>query len=118
LGSQPRAPVFFDGTASVALISALVSDTRWMARSRNGIPRHNHRETFSAAPGGSDTQLQYNDGGVLNGTTGVTWNDGTSVLTVPTLTTTTLNATSFRILDNVDQSHGLNVIANEDLVSA
>ena len=36
-------------------------------------------------------------------------------MTVITLNTATLNANAFRILDNVDQSHALNIIANENL---
>lgn len=35
----------------------------------------------SAAPGGSDTQVQYNDGGVIAGDSGLTWNETTNVLT-------------------------------------
>jgi hypothetical protein len=47
----------------------------------------------------------------------MTWNSGTGTLTVGTLSTTTLNATAHRILDNVNQSHGLSLVANEDLTS-
>ena len=112
------APIFYDGTAAVALVGALVSDTP-----TNGqVPRWNTGgtitwETFSAAPGGSDTQIQYNDGGILNGATGVTYNDATGVLSVSEINTTQLNATAFRILDNVDQSHAMVIIANENLTS-
>ena len=116
--SSRGAPVFFDGTASVALLGTLVSDTP-----TNGqIPRWNTGgtitwETFTTSPGGSDTQLQYNDGGTLNGTTGLTWNDSTNELAVDTLGVTALNVNSFRILDNVDQSHAMVLRSNEDLVS-
>ena len=30
-------------------------------------------------PGGSDTQMQYNDGGSFGGTTGLTWDDSTNL---------------------------------------
>ena len=112
------APIFYDGTAAVALVGALVSDTP-----TNGqVPRWNTGgtitwETFSASPGGSDTQIQYNDGGILNGATGVTYNDTTGVLSVSEISTTQLNATAFRILDNVDQSHAMVINSNEDLTS-
>ena len=116
------APVFFDGTASVALIGALVSDTPLdgqipVIHTSGGAAGTVTWETFSASPGGSDTQVQYNDGGVLNGASGITYNDGTGVMTVGTLSTTQLNATSFRILDNVDQSNALVLVSNEDLSS-
>ena len=112
------APVFYDGTAAVALIGALVSDTPLAGQ----IPRWNADgtitwESFSATPGGSDTQMQYNDGGVLAGATGVTYNDATGVLSVSEISTTQLNATAFRILDNVNQSHAMVMVANEDLTS-
>ena len=112
------APIFYDGTASVALIGALVSDTPLNGQ----VPRWNTDgtitwETFSATAGGSDGQLQYNDGGALGGAVGISYNDVTGVTTITELSTPQLNATSFRILDNVDQSHALNIISNENLTS-
>ena len=93
------APVFFDGTASVALIGALVSDTPLDGQ----VPRWNTGgtitwETPSPSAGGSDGQVQYNNGGAIGGATGVTYNDATGVLTVAEMTTTQLNANAFRIL--------------------
>ena len=35
-------------------------------------------------PGGSDTQIQYNDGGSFGGTTGLTWDDSTNILSIAT----------------------------------
>lgn len=39
-------------------------------------------------PGGSDTYVQYNDGGIFGGATGLTYNDGTSVTTATGMTVT------------------------------
>lgn len=112
------AMVFFDGTSAVAAVATLVSDTPTDGQvpvwHTNGTTTW---ETFTATPGGSDTQVQYNNSGVLAGASGMTWNNGTGTLTVGTLSTATLNATAFRILDNVDQSHALNLIANENLTA-
>ena len=118
-GTGHGAPVFYDGTVATALVNVVASDTPTDGQ----IPRFNDStdnitwETFAPTPGGSDTELQYNDGGVLGGTTGLTYNDGTGILNVTTLAATTLTADSFRILDNVDQSHAVVVEANEDLTS-
>lgn len=38
-----------------------------------------------ASAGGSDTQIQYNNAGALDGGVGLTWNSGTSVLSTPNL---------------------------------
>ena len=35
-------------------------------------------------PGGSDTQIQYNNGGLFGGTTGLTWDDSTNILSIAT----------------------------------
>jgi len=35
-------------------------------------------------PGGSDTQIQYNNSGSFGGTTGLTWNDSTNILSIAT----------------------------------
>lgn len=118
-GTGHGAPMFFDGTVPTALVNVVASDTPTDGQ----IPRFNDStdnitwETFSPTPGGSDTQIQYNDGGVLGGTVGLTYNDGTGILNVTTLAATTLTADSFRILDNVDGSHAVVVEANEDLTS-
>ena len=36
------------------------------------------------SPGGSDTQMQYNNGGSFGGTTGLTWDDSTNILSIAT----------------------------------
>lgn len=40
--------------------------------------------TGGGSPGGSDTQIQYNNGGVFEGTTGLTWDDSTNILSIAT----------------------------------
>ena len=37
-----------------------------------------------STPGGSDTQMQYNNGGSFGGTTGLTWDDSTNILSIAT----------------------------------
>ena len=87
-------------------MGTLASDTP-----TNGqIPRWNTGgtitwETFTTSPGGSDTQLQYNNAGALAGTSGLTWNNSTNTLSATTLAVTNLNASALRIMDNVDASH-------------
>ena len=55
-------------------------------------------------PGGSDTQIQYNDGGSFGGTTGLTWNDSTNILSIAT-----------RYEGDIDGAVLQQVIANEAL---
>ena len=38
----------------------------------------------SGTPGGSDTQMQYNNGAAFGGTTGLTWDDSTNILSIAT----------------------------------
>lgn len=40
--------------------------------------------TGGGSPGGSDTQIQYNNGGAFEGTTGLTWDDSTNILSIAT----------------------------------
>lgn len=47
---------------------------------------------IGSAPGGSDTQVQFNDSGVLGGDAGMTYNKSTDTLTVGSLSTTGLEA--------------------------
>lgn len=42
----------------------------------------------STSPGGSDTQIQFNDGGAFGGSAGLTWNKSTSLLTAARLSLT------------------------------
>jgi hypothetical protein len=50
--------------------------------------------TIATGAGGADTQIQFNDGGALAGSTGLTYNKTTGLLSVTTINTTNLNATS------------------------
>ena len=40
--------------------------------------------TGGGSPGGSDTQIQYNNGGAFEGTAGLTWDDSTNILSIAT----------------------------------
>ena len=40
--------------------------------------------TGGGSPAGSDTQIQYNNGGAFGGATGLTWNDSTNILSIGT----------------------------------
>ena len=60
----------------------------------NGLLSCGTDETGAGSPGGSDTQIQYNNGGSFGGTSGLTWNDGTNELTmtgIASLATTTIS---------------------------
>ena len=45
-------------------------------------------DLIGSAPGGSDTQVQFNDGGNLGGDSGLTYNKSTDTLTVGSLVST------------------------------
>lgn len=64
-------------------------------------------------PGGSDTQLQYNDSGAFGGITGLT-SDGTNL----TATGDTLRATSPRIATRISDVNGLGIIRLLPVASA
>jgi len=40
--------------------------------------------TGGGSPGGNDTQIQYNNGGAFEGTTGLTWDDSNNILSIAT----------------------------------
>ena len=48
----------------------------------------------SGSPGGSDTQVQFNDGGSFGGDADMTYNKTTNVLSVPNVTTQIIKANS------------------------
>lgn len=48
----------------------------------SGVPSCIATPSGGGTPGGSDTQAQYNDGGVFGGMTGVTWDDSAQELTI------------------------------------
>jgi hypothetical protein len=47
----------------------------------------------SGSPGGSNTQIQYNNGGSFGGATGLTWNNGSNLLTVSATSTLAVSGT-------------------------
>jgi len=67
--------VFFDRTADKFYINSSGSTT-WQLIGGSGV----------SGPGGSTTQLQYNNASSFGGTVGVTWNNATSVLTMTSAT--------------------------------
>jgi hypothetical protein len=56
----------------------------------------------SGSPGGSNQQIQYNNGGAFGGATGMTWNDGSNLLTLSATGTLAAAATqvALRIINN------------------
>lgn len=82
-GSGRGTAIFYDGTAATAFVNVLVSDTP-----TNGqVPKWNTGGTITweddtGAAGGSDTQVNFNDGGSLGGDADFTYNKTTNVLTV------------------------------------
>lgn len=82
-------------------------------------------DDLSAGAGSlTSTRVGYGDGSnLLTGEAAFTYNAGTNTLTVEnisssgTATVTTANVTTFRVLDNVDQSHGLSFIVASDLAA-
>lgn len=54
--------------------------------------------TFTVSAGGSNNQVQYNSGGALAGSGGLTWNNGTSTLTATNYAGSTLSVNSATIL--------------------
>lgn len=77
----------------------------------------------TASAPGSDTQFVFNDGGILGADAGALYNKTTDTATFVNLSVTgamtaaTLDAVTFKVLDNVDQSHGVSIVANENLAS-
>ena len=49
-----------------------------------GVVTINSSGGGGGTPGGSDTQMQYNNGGSFGGTTGLTWDDSTNILSIAT----------------------------------
>lgn len=108
------AALFFDGTAATALVGVVASD----APSNGHVPTWKtggfiEWEPVTATAPGADTQVIFNDGGVLGADTGMVYNKTTDVFTVPTISVTTLNANAFKVLDT-NQTHGLSFVVNGD----
>lgn len=75
------APIFFDGTASTALVNVLVSD----APGNLEVPKWNSGGTItweadSGAVAGSNAQIQYNNAGTQAGDQAFTWDDDRNIL--------------------------------------
>lgn len=66
----------------------------------------------SAAVGGSDTQVQYNDGGSFAGDAGLVYNASTDVLTAGKLATTDTSATSIDVAGGITAGTGNVAIVN------
>jgi len=66
------------------------------------------------SPGGSDTQLQYNNAGSFGGTSGLTWASGSSLLTAPNLTVTT--TTKLTGLTSAGANDSLLMVASDGTV--
>lgn len=71
-------------------------------------------KTITASAAGSDGYIQYYSGGVLGAEAAFFYNATTDTLTVPVVTVTTLNAVNHKVLDAVNQSHGLSFIVASD----
>jgi hypothetical protein len=64
----------------------------------------------SASPGGSNTQIQYNNGSSFGGATGLTWNNGSNLLTVSATSTLATSGTEvgLRIINGNYTDSGTN----------
>jgi hypothetical protein len=65
----------------------------------------------SGSPGGSNTQIQYNNGGSFAGATGLTWNNGSNLLTVSATSTLAVSGTEagLRIINDNLTNGGTNI---------
>jgi hypothetical protein len=68
----------------------------------------------NGSPGGSNTQVQYNDAGAFGGDSGFTYNSSTNILTVGNISTTTTTSNNVVVNSNltVNTSAVLNVTGN------
>lgn len=69
--SSRTATIYYDGSTHVSHINGPFAATGG-----------------SATPGGSNTQIQYNNSGAFGGAAGLTWTSGSSLLTVPNISLT------------------------------
>lgn len=74
-------------------------------------------KTVTASAPGANSQVLFNDGGILGADVDFSWDKTANVLTVPTMAVTTLNTNSFKVMDSVNQSHGLSFRALSDLTA-
>lgn len=73
--------------------------------------------TLGGAAPGANTNVIFNDSGVYGADADFTWDKTNNVLSVPGISVTTLNSIAFKILDAVNQSHGLSFIVSTDLTA-
>ena len=66
------------------------------------------------APGGSDTYVQFNDGGTLSGDAGMTYNKTTDVLTVGSITATAAGTPTLTSSSAINLSVGSSVIIQQN----
>lgn len=66
--------------------------------------------TSVGVPGGSDTQVQYNDGGVFGGDAGMTYNETTNTLSVDNVVLTLLNGIAPTVCVNPTGTIGLTAV--------
>ncbi len=66
------------------------------------------------APGGSDTYVQFNDGGTLSGDAGMTYNKTTDVLTVGSITSTAAGTPTLTSSSAINLSVGSSVVIQQN----
>jgi len=72
--------------ATVSGVSQIIAGTNITISpvTGTGVVTINSSGGGGGTPGGSDTQMQYNNGGFFGGTTGLTWDDSTNILSIAT----------------------------------
>ena len=85
-------PVAPSGVGTSVLAASSTGIMSWVGMSAGG----------SASAAGSNQQIQYNNGGNFGGATGMTWNDGSNLLTLSATSTLASSATqaALRIINN------------------
>ena len=86
--------------ATVSGVSSIIAGNNISISPASGVSD----VTINAITGGSDTQIQYNNGGLFAGATGLTWNNSTNILSIAT-----------RYEGDIDGAVLQQVIANEAL---
>jgi len=67
-------------SATVSGVSSIIAGNNISISPASGVTD----VTINAITGGSDTQMQYNNSGSFGGTTGLTWDDSTNILSIAT----------------------------------
>jgi hypothetical protein len=76
-----RSPDVISSNFTLEWPDALPAGSYLLQSTSGGIMSWVDPATISSSPGGADTELQYNDGGVFGGTSVFTYNDATNLLT-------------------------------------